>query len=118
MGAAITALRNTPGLRWVNPLEIKNAVESALTDRFGAKGEAKPKGKVSLRSPVLQDAVRVSLIDRYSVSTGTQTSKGCGDRSVACFHVCHAQPQIGVRGGIPWQVTQTWAEPTGYPGVA
>ncbi|KAI0269475.1 glutaminyl-tRNA synthetase [Russula aff. rugulosa BPL654] len=45
MGAAITALRNTPGLRWVNPLEIKNAVESALTDRFGAKGEAKPKGK-------------------------------------------------------------------------
>jgi glutaminyl-tRNA synthetase len=47
MGAAITALRNTPGLRWVNPLEIKNAVESTLTDRFGAKGEAKPKGKVS-----------------------------------------------------------------------
>ena len=51
MGAAITALRNTPGLRWVNPLEIKNAVESALTDRFGAKGEAKPKGKVSFAFP-------------------------------------------------------------------
>ena len=48
MGAAITHLRNTPGLRWVNPLEIKNAVESALTDRFGAKGEAKPKSKVRL----------------------------------------------------------------------
>ena len=47
MGAAITALRNSPGLRWVNPLEIKNVVESALTDRFGAKSEAKPKGKVS-----------------------------------------------------------------------
>lgn len=51
MGAAITALRNTPGLRWVNPLEIKNAVESALTDRFGAKGEAKPKRKVSFAFP-------------------------------------------------------------------
>jgi glutaminyl-tRNA synthetase len=51
MGAAITALRNTPGLRWANPLEIKNAVESALTVRFGAKGEAKPKGKVSLAAP-------------------------------------------------------------------
>jgi len=51
MGAAITALRNTPKLRWVNPLEIKNAVESALTDRFGPKGGAKPKSKVSLPSP-------------------------------------------------------------------
>ncbi|KAH9998238.1 hypothetical protein BJV77DRAFT_1058712 [Russula vinacea] len=45
MGAAITALRNSPDLRWVNPLEIKNAVESALVNRFGAKGEAKPKSK-------------------------------------------------------------------------
>ena len=48
MGAAITALRNSPELRWVNPLEIKNTVESALVNRFGAKGEAKPKSKVSL----------------------------------------------------------------------
>ena len=48
MGAAITALKSTPELRWVNPLELKNAVESALTDRFGAKGAAKPKGKVCL----------------------------------------------------------------------
>ena len=47
MGAAITALKNTPTLRWVNPLELKNAVESALTDRFGAKEAARPKGKVS-----------------------------------------------------------------------
>ena len=47
MGAAITALKNTPTLRWVNPLELKNAVESALTARFGAKEAAKPKGKVN-----------------------------------------------------------------------
>jgi glutaminyl-tRNA synthetase len=46
MGAAITALKNTPTLRWVNPLELKNAVESALTNRFGAKESARPKGKV------------------------------------------------------------------------
>jgi glutaminyl-tRNA synthetase len=51
MGAAITTLKNTAGLRWANPLEIKKAVESALTVRFGAKGEAKPKGKVSLATP-------------------------------------------------------------------
>jgi hypothetical protein len=48
MGAAITALRNTSTLRWANPLEVKNAVESALVDRFGAKETAKPKGKVRL----------------------------------------------------------------------
>ena len=51
MGAAITALRNTPALRWANTLEVKNAVESALADRFGAKEAAKPKGKVRPRHP-------------------------------------------------------------------
>ena len=50
MGPAITALKNTPALRWVNPLELKNAVESALTVRFGAKEAARPKGKVRVRS--------------------------------------------------------------------
>ena len=68
MGAAITALRNTPGLRWVNPLEIKNAVESALTDRFGAKGDAKPKGKASFPFPVLYwGPVLVGPTNRHSV---------------------------------------------------
>jgi hypothetical protein len=46
MGAAITALMNTPTLRWVNLFELKNAVESALTDRFAAKEAARLKGKV------------------------------------------------------------------------
>lgn len=50
MGAAITALRNTPALRWANPLEVKKAVESTLADRFGAKEAAKPKSKVRLPS--------------------------------------------------------------------
>ena len=53
MGAAITALKNVPALRWVNPLELKNAVESALTDRFGAKKAARPKSKVRVRSGIL-----------------------------------------------------------------
>jgi len=51
MGAAITALRNTPALRWANPLEIKNAVEAALAARFGAKEVAKPKSKVRAVPP-------------------------------------------------------------------
>jgi glutaminyl-tRNA synthetase len=48
MGTTITALKSTPELRWANPLELKNTVESALTDRFGAKEAAKPKSKVRL----------------------------------------------------------------------
>ncbi|OSC98990.1 glutaminyl-tRNA synthetase [Trametes coccinea BRFM310] len=44
LGAAIGGLKGTD-LRWANPLELKNAVESAFTERFGAKEAAKPKGK-------------------------------------------------------------------------
>lgn len=57
MGSAITALRNTPALRWVNPLELKNAVESALADRFGVKEAAKPKPKVKVRLAALPPQV-------------------------------------------------------------
>ena len=45
LGAAIGGLKATD-LRWANALELKNAVESAFTEKFGAKGAAKPKGKV------------------------------------------------------------------------
>ena len=45
LGATIGALKNTD-LRWANPLELKNAVEAAFAERFGAKEAAKPKGKV------------------------------------------------------------------------
>ncbi len=45
LGAAIGGLKGTD-LRWANALELKNAVESAFTEKFGAKGAAKPKAKV------------------------------------------------------------------------
>lgn len=45
IGTAISAVKNTPELRWANPLEIKNVVERAFTETFGAKETAKPKGK-------------------------------------------------------------------------
>ncbi|RPD66742.1 glutaminyl-tRNA synthetase [Lentinus tigrinus ALCF2SS1-7] len=44
LGAAIGGLKATD-LRWANALELKNAVESAFLEKFGAKGTAKPKGK-------------------------------------------------------------------------
>lgn len=46
LGATLGALKGTE-LRWANPLELKNAVESAFLEKFGPKETAKPKGKVS-----------------------------------------------------------------------
>jgi glutaminyl-tRNA synthetase len=45
LGVVIGALKNTD-LRWANPLELKNAVETAFTEKFGVKEATKPKGKV------------------------------------------------------------------------
>ncbi|KAI0729306.1 glutaminyl-tRNA synthetase [Fomitopsis betulina] len=44
LGATLGALKGTE-LRWANPLELKNAVESAFLEKFGPKETAKPKGK-------------------------------------------------------------------------
>ncbi|KAI0796906.1 glutaminyl-tRNA synthetase [Abortiporus biennis] len=44
LGVVIGGLKSTD-LRWANPLELKNAVEAAFSDKFGAKEAAKPKGK-------------------------------------------------------------------------
>lgn len=56
LGSTITGLKTNPALRWVNPLEIKNAVESAFNQSFGAKEAAKPKPKVKRLSPNLKNA--------------------------------------------------------------
>ncbi|TFK71794.1 glutamine-tRNA ligase [Pluteus cervinus] len=45
LGPTINALKGTPELRWANPLEVKNAVETVFLETFGAKEAAKPKGK-------------------------------------------------------------------------
>jgi len=38
-------LKNTPGLRWASPLDLKNAAERAFVDTFGSKEEALAKLK-------------------------------------------------------------------------
>lgn len=47
LGPVISGVKNTPSLRWANPLEIKNAVERVFTEVFGAKEAVKPKGRAS-----------------------------------------------------------------------
>ena len=50
LGPVISALKNTPELRWANPLEVKNAAEKAFVDNFGPKEAEKPKGKASMNT--------------------------------------------------------------------
>ena len=38
-------MKNSPELRWANPLEVKTAVEKVFLDKFGPKETAKPKAK-------------------------------------------------------------------------
>ncbi|KAJ6598897.1 glutamine-tRNA ligase [Mycena vulgaris] len=45
LGQVISGVKNIPGLRWANTLEVKNTVEKVFNDKFGAKEAAKPKGK-------------------------------------------------------------------------
>lgn len=52
-GAVISDLKVIPELRWANPLDIKNAVESTFTKSFGPKESAKPKAKVRIQHIVL-----------------------------------------------------------------
>ncbi|KAF8897714.1 glutamine-tRNA ligase [Infundibulicybe gibba] len=45
LGPVISAVKGTAELRWVNPLEVKNAVDKIFLDKFGPKETAKPKAK-------------------------------------------------------------------------
>ncbi|EIW82349.1 glutaminyl-tRNA synthetase [Coniophora puteana RWD-64-598 SS2] len=46
LGPTISGVKNSPALRWANPLEVKNAVEQVFTSKFGPKEAGKPaKGK-------------------------------------------------------------------------
>jgi glutaminyl-tRNA synthetase len=49
LSSVIGNLKATPELRWANPLELKNTVERAFTDTFGAK-EAAPKAKPKVKT--------------------------------------------------------------------
>lgn len=45
LSSVIGGLKNTPGLRWASPLDLKNTVEKVFVDTFGSKEEALAKLK-------------------------------------------------------------------------
>lgn len=65
LGSTITALRNTPELRWASPLDIKNAVEKAFLETFGAKETAKAKAKVAfISTPLTSSRLILVFVNR------------------------------------------------------
>ncbi|KAI0265828.1 glutamine-tRNA ligase [Gloeopeniophorella convolvens] len=90
MGAAIAALRTSPELRWANPLEVKNAVEAALTARFGAKEAAKPKGK----EPKEPKAAKAPEAAEAEASTGADARSVFAEGFLGRLHKPGGNPQL------------------------
>ncbi|KIP10691.1 hypothetical protein PHLGIDRAFT_125388 [Phlebiopsis gigantea 11061_1 CR5-6] len=114
LGATIGALKSTD-LRWANPLELKNAVEAAFTERFGAKEAAKPKGKEP-KKEAAPKAAKADATPAPSVSTSV-FSEGFLGR----LHKPGENPQIhphlreqhlAATGGLVY--TRFPPEPNGY----
>lgn len=87
LGAVIGGLKTSPELRWASPLDVKNAVETAFTEKFGTKEAAKPKGKVN---PYYENN---AVFTKSLVVIGTQKGDSqnietiCNRRSFKCFSV-------------------------------
>lgn len=86
LSSVITGVKKTPELQWANPLELKNAVEKAFAETFGAKEAAKPKGKVRVGPHYFRVSTR-SLIyqepKKATAKTETANSPAAGSVPVA-----------------------------------
>ncbi|KAJ3576183.1 hypothetical protein NP233_g605 [Leucocoprinus birnbaumii] len=63
LGATLGSLRNSPRLRWANPLDVKNAVERVFLETFGPKESAKPKAKEPKKEPKKQEKQEIPAAD-------------------------------------------------------
>jgi glutaminyl-tRNA synthetase len=48
LGPVVSALKNSPELRWAAPLDVKNAVDRAFIAKFGPKESASAKSKTKV----------------------------------------------------------------------
>ena len=70
LGPVVSALKNSPELRWAAPLDVKNAVDKSFIAKFGPKESAKLKTKVSRYSS--------ALVNRRRFNCLTSGIKACG----------------------------------------
>jgi glutaminyl-tRNA synthetase len=73
LGSVISGVKASPALRWANPLEVKNAVEKAFTETFGAKEVAKSKAKDTKKEKAPQPTATASEVDAGSSSSNRKS---------------------------------------------
>lgn len=107
LSSVINGVKTTPELRWANPLELKNAVEKALTEKFGAKEAAKPKAKVHSSSIHSQHP-----FTRVLAGTEGEHRRQFSRRKIGPRRVGESYQKDRLRGGFPRPASQTWGEPS------
>ncbi|KAF8663362.1 hypothetical protein AX16_000938 [Volvariella volvacea WC 439] len=116
LGSVISALKATAGLRWANPVEVKNAVEKVFTETFGAKEAAKSKAKEP-KDTATAEAKVADNADALTTSRKSVFEEGF----LGQLHKPGENPQINSRlreehlaatGGQVW--TRFPPEPNGY----
>ena len=113
LGVVIGGLKNSPELRWANPLEVKNAVEAAFTERFGEKTTAQPKSKVHQQSLFcVRCTYRSSDSGCFTGTEERRCSQVHQGRELRphCLNV-----KIRVLGRFSWSPAQTGREPSNPP---
>ncbi|KAF4601983.1 hypothetical protein EYR40_005184 [Pleurotus pulmonarius] len=113
LGSVITSIRNTPALRWANPLDIKNAVETAFNNTFGPKQAAKPKAKepkaAKKESPAASAQPSTSRKTVFEEGFLGQLHKPGGNPQI---HPHLREAHLATTGGQVW--TRFPPEPNGY----
>ncbi|KAL0570093.1 Glutaminyl-tRNA synthetase [Marasmius crinis-equi] len=116
LGQTISGVKAVPALRWANPLEIKNAVESVFSTTFGPKEANKPKGK----EPAAKAAKPTKDAAKAAEPAPSQTSV-FEEGFLGALHKPGGNPQIhphlkeqhlAATGGQVW--TRFPPEPNGY----
>ncbi|KAL0949344.1 hypothetical protein HGRIS_009414 [Hohenbuehelia grisea] len=117
LGAVISAMKNNAGLRWANPLKVKNAVENAFTETFGAKSAAKPKAKEPKKEAKPSKAAKPDAEAASAASKRSVFSEGFlgalhkpGDNPQ--LHPRQREAHLAATGGQVW--TRFPPEPNGY----
>ncbi|KAF8165525.1 glutamine-tRNA ligase [Crassisporium funariophilum] len=113
LGPVVSALKNTPELRWANPLEVKNTVDKVFIAKFGPKESAKPKAKEAKPTATKGKAAEVPVAaPRRSVFEEGflgQLHKPGGNPQV---HPHLRDAHLAATGGNVW--TRFPPEPNGY----
>lgn len=117
LSAVMTALKNSPGLRWASPLDVKKAVEKNFTEIFGVKEVAKSKGNESKKDTKAAQRPTDAVVEDATSARKSVFEEGFlgalhkpGENPQA--NPRHREAHLATTGGSVW--TRFPPEPNGY----